>query len=132
MKLLLIFNIPFLHYCFNLKSSIHFFSFFWRYISFFRYFFFILICNCFWIFFCKFFEMLVILSADLLPIKSPVASAFFKNYSFWWRFKCIFFRLFRLIKKIVTISAIQNSIAFYKYWISRLNWISRNFLYFTL
>ena len=45
---LLFFDIPLLYYYINLRSLI-ILSFFWRYISFFRYFFIMLICNCFWI-----------------------------------------------------------------------------------
>ena len=38
------------------------------------------------LFFCKFLEMLVILLANLLPIKSPVASAFFFELLFLMTF----------------------------------------------
>ena len=58
-------------------------SFFWRYMSFFRYFsikfsIFIFICNCFWIilwWILKYSKSFVILLAILLSIKSPVPSA---------------------------------------------------------
>ena len=44
------------------------------------------------LFCCEFFKTSVILSAILLLIKSPVASALL-NYSFWRSFKCIYCRL---------------------------------------
>ena len=136
----------------------NFLSFFWRNISFFRYFFFMLICNCFWIILLQVLKIFVILpsknlattSKVLLPIKSPVASAIFwiaifeANLSasvvdcsvcsrcFWlylpvkvctYIFTNIFIHIF---------GKIQNSIAFYKYPASRLNWTAHHFLYFTL
>ena len=74
----------------------------------------------------------------------------FFEFFFWTSFKCICYRLFSMIMKFVTIftakilliflpmlipifvAKIQKSIAFYKYLISRLNWISCYFIYFTL
>ena len=50
-----------------------------------------------------FFETLVILSAILLPIRSPVASAVFFNCSFWCCFYCICCRFFSTIKKFLII-----------------------------
>ena len=44
-------------------------------------------------------ETYVIMSAILLPIKSPVTSAVFFNFSFWSSFSCFCYRLFSLIKK---------------------------------
>ena len=50
-----------------------------------------------------FFKTLVILSAILLPIKSPVASAVFFNCSFWSSVYCIRCRFFSTIKRFLTI-----------------------------
>ena len=105
---LLRFDIPLLHFYINIKFINNFWSFFWIYIYniyiyiyisvyfiyiykiyiyiyFFRYFFIILICLQIILFEC--FETFVILSAILLPIKSPVASTVFLNFSFWSSFK---------------------------------------------
>ena len=49
------------------------------------------------------FEILVIFSAILLPIKSPVDSVDFLNWSFWSSFYCICFRFFSTIKTVLTI-----------------------------
>ena len=43
------FHIPLLYYYINTKTTNNILPSFWRYISFFRYSFIILICNCFWI-----------------------------------------------------------------------------------
>ena len=71
------FIIPLLYYYINIKIINSFLSFLWRYISFFRYFFIIVICNYLWIILCELFETLIVLLTILLPIRSRVASAVF-------------------------------------------------------
>ena len=85
-------------------------------------------------------------------ITNQITSCFFcfLNDSFWRTFKCICCRLFSMIKKVLALftteaftyiftnifthifSKRQISLAFYKYSVSLLNWISRHFLYFIL
>ena len=82
-------------------------------------------------------------------ISNQIASCFscFLNCSFWSSFKCICSRLFSMIKTFLTVFTAyvlpynltnnfshisckrQKSIAFYKYSISSLNWISCHILY---
>ena len=57
------------YYYINLRSSIILF-FFWRHVSFFRYFFTMFICNCFLFVLLWTFEIFYILLEVLLPIKS--------------------------------------------------------------
>ena len=83
---------------------------------FFRYFIIMLICNCFWIILLRSFWNFVILSAILWPIKSLDVSAVFFNCFFRSSFKCLYCRLFSLIKKFLTL-----------FWISRLKWIALHF-----
>ena len=123
----------------------NFLSFFWRYISFFRYFFIMFICSCFWFFFfffCKVFEIFVILSAILLSIKHHLLLLFLELV-FWDILKNICNRLFGMIKKFLAVctpltyifiniftdifSKRQKYVAFHKYhWVS---WISHCILY---
>ena len=142
---LLFIDIPLLYYYINLRSLIICRLFFWKYISFFRYFsiksnFFCFICNFFWIivwwsssYFCSFISTF---------ISNQITSYFccFLNYSFWSSFKCICSRLFSMIKKFLAIfksflfilfSKRKKSISFYKYSISWLNWLGHQFLCFT-
>ena len=104
----------------------NFLSFSWRYVSFFnsktpvvfgkttgrvsnwppsirlftvKYFFIMLICNCFWIISCKVLNAFVFLLEILLPIKLSVASAVF-----WIAH---FERLLSMIKKFLTILTFQ-------------------------
>ena len=71
------FIIPLLYYYINVKIINSFLSFLWRYISFFKYFFIIVICNYLWIILCELFETLIVLLTILLPIRSRVALAVF-------------------------------------------------------
>ena len=50
---------------------------------------------------CEVFETFVILSAILLPIKSPVVPAVFDFFSLWISCTCIYCRLFSMIKKFL-------------------------------
>ena len=54
------------------------------------------------------FEIPIILLAILLPIKSPLASAFFFNCSFWSSFTRICCRFFSMIKKFLTVFTTQG------------------------
>ena len=45
----------------------------------------------------------IFISAILLPIKPPVASAVLLNYSFWISFRFICCRLFNMIKKVLAL-----------------------------
>ena len=94
-------------------------------------------------------ETYVIMSAILLPIKSPVTSAVFFNFSFWSSFSCFCYRLFSLIKKFLAVFTAhfftyifvnivshiygkrQKSIPFYKYSLL-VELKNESFLCFTL
>ena len=59
----IIFLYSLLYYCIDIKVINNFLFYFWRYISFFKYFFIMLICNCFWIILLWIFWIFVILSS---------------------------------------------------------------------
>ena len=91
LKFLWLFDISVLCY-FNPSSSKISCVFFWRYISYIRYFFIMIICNCFWVI-LLFFETFAILLTFLLLI--TIFFYWFLNRSFWSSFKriCCIFRL---------------------------------------
>ena len=92
-----------------------------------------LLCNYF-VYFS--FETLVILSAILLPIKSPVASAVFLNCSFRCWFYCICSRILVLSKsfwpylllKLLPMFLAKDNISFHIYSISWFSWISHFYI----
>ena len=79
-------------------------SFFWRYMSSFRYFFIILIYNCFWIILLWIFETFIILSVILLSIKFII---------FWYSIIILFYEC-QIINNFF--SFLWISISFFKYF----------------
>ena len=86
---LLFFDIPLLQYYRNITIINNSLSFFWRYVSLFRYFFIILNCNCFWI---------ILLWIFLRLRDSATARLFYSQFinnflAFFWKY-ISFFRYF--------------------------------------
>ena len=108
---LLFFDIALLYYYFNLRWSIVF-GLFSGDISFFRYFFIILIRNCLWIILLwVFWNFCDVISNS---ITNQITSCFccFLSRSFWSSFKRIFCKLFSMIKTFLTVFTIQVLLIF--------------------
>ena len=123
------FGILLLYNYINLRSSIIFCFFFWRYIYFFRYFLIMLnIYNCLWAFCKELFDTFIILLAILLTIKSPAASAIFLvalfevvlSASVAWSSSFCLYLLYRFFTYILFIFKQKTKI--HK---QRLKWIAR-------
>ena len=142
---LLLFDVPLLHYYIDLSSSIIsslFSQDVYLSLGIYLLFSFVTVSE---LFSCEFFWNFVILLAILWPIKSPASHAIFwialyeaiLNVSVadclaWSRSFLIYLPLKFLLIFLVThiFCKRQKSIAFYKYSISRLNWIAHHFLIF--
>ena len=125
-------------------------SLFWRYIFFFRYFFIMLICNCFWIISLWIFWNPRNFISNLITNQITSCFCCFLNDSLRKGFKYVCCKLFSVIKGFLDVfttqvftyifsnifnhifSKRQKSIAFHKYSISRLNLIAHYFLCFRL
>ena len=92
-----------IHSYINLRSSIIFCLYFKRYIHFFMYFLIILICNSFLIILLEMFWNLRNSVNDFRT--NWISSCFccFLNCFLWSSFKCIYYRLFTMIKKFLII-----------------------------
>ena len=125
-------------------------SLFWKYIFFFRYFFIMLICNCFWIISLWIFWNSRNFISNLITNQITSCLCCFLNDSLRKGFKYVCCKLFNVIKRFLDVfttqvftyvfsnifnhifSKRQKSIAFHKYSISWLNWIAHYFLCFRL
>ena len=92
-----------LYYYIHFKIINNFLSFFWRYISFFRYFFIVLICNCLWVILFWIFWKFCDFIRNFISNQITSCICYFLNYSFWISFKCICCRLFSMIRKCLAV-----------------------------